>query len=190
MRIIAGKYKGRRLSFVKSSEIRPTMDRVKESIFNVLGGRLQGGYALDLFAGCGSLGLEALSRGVAKTVFVDSHPRAQKILKQNIESLRISPESVEVMGHSWQSALQRLKHQKEQFDLVFMDPPYSRASLIGNVLLRLMDSGILKFSSRVIIEHGTTAELEEFVSESNIYLEKCLKFGGTKVSFFRYEQKE
>lgn len=182
MRIIAGEFKSRRLEFVKTPDLRPTMDRVKESLFNVLGGTVENEQVLDLFAGSGSLGLEALSRGAKKAVFVDSSPIAQKLLAKNLASLKIPPQKASVLTLPWEMALNFLK-RKDPFDLVLMDPPYTQPELIQNVLSVLGEADILRPACRIVVEHTHRYKIPEELLKGKFKLYKTLICGGTALSF-------
>lgn len=121
MRIIAGKFKGRTLFEVSGDQTRPTMDRVKQSLFDVLSQKVAGAVCLDLFAGSGALGLEALSRGASECVFVDKDKESVKVVKANLEKLKIE---AQVLQLDYIDALKTLKNQGKTFDIVFLDPPY------------------------------------------------------------------
>mgnify|MGYP001579253717 CR=1 FL=1 len=192
MRIIAGEFKGRRLQFIKSPEVRPTMDRVKESLFNVLGGRLEVKNVLDLFAGSGSLGLEAISRGAEKVVFADQDRMVLKVLQQNIEKLGFSQsrDRIRVLGLAWQAALQRLKSEKTVFDLVFVDPPYTQTGVIRNVLMALGDSDILRPASTIVVEHSSRDKIQEETLPPGFRRYKELFFGGTALTFFEVNREK
>lgn len=120
MRIIAGKYKGRQLQSAKDQSIRPTTDKIKEYIFELLGDFITDAIVLDLFCGSGSLGLEALSRGARNAAFVDSSANSLKVLRRNISSLKVE-EPLKVIKKDTE---QFLKKNKQPFDLIFADPPF------------------------------------------------------------------
>lgn len=120
MRIIAGKYKGRQLQSAKDQSIRPTTNKIKEYIFELLGDFITDALVLDLFCGSGSLGLEALSRGARNAAFVDSSANSLKVLRRNISSLKVE-EPLKVIKKDTE---QFLKKNKQPFDLVFADPPF------------------------------------------------------------------
>lgn len=125
IRIIGGSWRGRRLIFPKLEGLRPTPDRVRETLFNWLSPSIQGSYCLDLFAGSGALGVEALSRGAAKVTFVEQHPIAIRQLRQNLIGLGVAPEcAVQAEVLSW------LKGQAKPFDVVFIDPPFGHNLLL------------------------------------------------------------
>lgn len=125
MRIIAGKYKGHPLVAFKADHIRPTTDRVKETLFNIIQFEVEGGRVLDLFCGTGNLGLEALSRGAREVLFVEKHPSSLKITRQNIEKLKIPADQYQIRG---EDVIRFLKsYQGEPFDFIFADPPFTEA---------------------------------------------------------------
>lgn len=188
MRIIAGEFKGRRLDFIKTPGVRPAMDRVKESLFNVLGDTLADKNVLDLFAGSGSIGLEAISRGAKKCVFVDNDQKNASIMKQNSKKLGISEDRAAVFCCDWKAALRKLKGQKEAFDFVFVDPPYKRKDIYQNVLLVLSSSGILQNEAVIVIEHETRDKIPS--EDLSCKLLRSLKFGGTSLSCYRYNHEE
>jgi 16S rRNA (guanine966-N2)-methyltransferase len=133
MRIVAGAYGGRRLAAPAGRSTRPTSDRVREALFSILGAEaVQGARVLDLFAGSGALGIEALSRGAAESVFVDSDPRAVAAIEQNVETLGANGRVHRRDALAW------LKAADGTFDLVFADPPYSSARQLGARLDELL----------------------------------------------------
>ena len=150
MRIITGRARGARLKTPKGLLTRPTSDRVKESLFSILGGRVAGRRVLDLFAGTGSLGLEALSRGAASAVFVDRATEA--VLRENAEHTRLG-ETARILRGDVFSALARLAAEGAVFDLVFCDPPYHKG-LWERALTALDASPVLSEGALVIVESG------------------------------------
>jgi 16S rRNA (guanine966-N2)-methyltransferase len=125
MRIIAGSFRGRRLHSPKGDRIRPTIDRVRESIFSIIAGRLPGARVLDLFAGTGAMGLEALSRGAQFCLFVDKGSEALHLVRENIGLCGAQGRS-RIIRASADAAIRRLESDKELFDIIFMDPPYGK----------------------------------------------------------------
>ncbi len=123
MRIITGEFKGRRLESVADSYLRPIDDRVKEAVFNILAPRLEGAKGLDLFAGTGAIGLEALSRGAASICFVEKERAFQAVLKKNIQKLQVEARSNVWPGDAF-AVVPRFAEKGERFDLIFVDPPY------------------------------------------------------------------
>lgn len=153
MRIIAGEARGRTLVAPKGMDTRPTLDRVRESLFSILLPYLPDAHVLDLFAGSGALGLEALSRGAASAVFVDKARAAQDAVAHNVAATRMEGRAA-LLRTDWRTALRRLAGQTRQFDLVFLDPPYQLAEA-GDMLAALRDSGLLADGARVAYEHAT-----------------------------------
>jgi 16S rRNA (guanine966-N2)-methyltransferase len=131
MRVIAGAYGGRTLKAPPGDATRPTSDRVREALFSILGGRLQGALVLDLFAGSGALGIEALSRGAAQATFVDSAPAAIRALRANLEALG---QQAEVRREDALGFLGAASAGGAQYDLVFLDPPYRLAERLAPAL--------------------------------------------------------
>ena len=130
MRVVAGEYRGRRLSAPRGTSVRPTSDRVREALFSILGDRVQDARVLDLFAGSGALGIEALSRGAAIAVLVDDAPAAIAAIKQNATGV----EGAEVVRRDARAFLKTASKAAHQYDLVFLDPPYRLAPALGRAL--------------------------------------------------------
>jgi 16S rRNA (guanine966-N2)-methyltransferase len=131
VRVIAGSLGGRRLAVPRGQATRPTADRVREALFSILAGRVQGARVLDLFAGSGALGIEAVSRGAAEATFVDSSPAAIRALKANLEALGLQ---AEVQRRDAGAFLRAARETGRQYDLVFLDPPYRHAGALGRDL--------------------------------------------------------
>ena len=151
MRIISGTSKGRKLVTLKSPSLRPTSDRVKESIFNILREEIEGGMVLDLFAGTGNLGIEALSRGAKKVIFVEKGRHALGLIQRNLAQFGLEEQS-EILPTDANRAIGILKQRGKTFDLIFMDPPYEKG-LIEKTLLQLSSHPIYHRDSLLVIEH-------------------------------------
>jgi 16S rRNA (guanine966-N2)-methyltransferase len=158
VRVIAGRFGGRRLSAPRGARTRPTADRVRESLFSVLGD-LEGARVLDLFAGSGALGIEALSRGAAEATFVDSAPAALRALRENLAALEIGAEAAEVRRVDARAFLRTARKSGRQYDLVFVDPPYRRAAALASELERDLPA-VLSPGARVAVETGRQAPLD------------------------------
>jgi 16S rRNA (guanine966-N2)-methyltransferase len=158
VRVIAGRFGGRRLSAPRGARTRPTADRVRESLFSVLGD-LEGARVLDLFAGSGALGIEALSRGAAEATFVDSAPVALRALRENLAALEIGAEAAEVRRADARAFLRTARKSGRQYDLVFVDPPYRRAAALASELERDLPA-VLSPGARVAVETGRQAPLD------------------------------
>ncbi|HEX2739157.1 MAG TPA: 16S rRNA (guanine(966)-N(2))-methyltransferase RsmD, partial [Rubrobacter sp.] len=151
VRVIAGSARGRRLAPVPKN-VRPTSDRVRESLFNSLGQFFEGGSVLDLYAGTGALGIEALSRGSERAVFVERDRRVRAVIHENLRRTGFV-ERAEVIGDDVEPVLGRLSERGELFNLIFADPPYRIAAAeVGGILGRLRS--LLTPGGRVVIESG------------------------------------
>jgi 16S rRNA (guanine966-N2)-methyltransferase len=158
MRVIAGALGGRRLKAPRGMATRPTSDRVREALFALLGD-VAGARALDLFAGAGGLGIEALSRGAASVVFIERDRRALQALSDNLASLGIAAPAAEVRRGEVRAALRTARERAETYDLVFIDPPYSRASELGRELSVLLPP-LLEPQARIVVESDRRAPLQ------------------------------
>jgi 16S rRNA (guanine966-N2)-methyltransferase len=156
MRVVAGRYGGRRLRPPGGTGTRPTADRVREALFALLGD-LRGLTVLDLFAGSGALGIEALSRGASAATFVDSAPRAVRAVRDNLAALAITDAVVRRMDA--RAFLRNARSQGRQYDLVFLDPPYRRAAGLARELSSLL-SPVLAPRARVVCESDRRAPLD------------------------------
>ncbi len=154
MRIVAGQTKGRKLLVPKGKGVRPTADRVREALFSSLGQRVDGAVVLDLFAGSGALGLEALSRGAKRAVFVEKARESQQIVGQNIVNLGFESRARIIKGEAFQG-LRLLEKEGGLFTLIFLDPPYKQSgeSLLEPALNALSSSNLLASGALVVAEH-------------------------------------
>ncbi|MGD8190152.1 16S rRNA (guanine(966)-N(2))-methyltransferase RsmD [Brevibacillus ginsengisoli] len=182
MRVISGEHKGRPLAAVPGKGTRPTTDKVKESIFNIIGPYFDGGTALDLYAGTGGLGIEALSRGIERTVFIDIEQKAISVIKQNLASLNLSDQA-EVYRNDSDRALKVLAKRDIQFDLVFLDPPYAKQKLEAEMRL-LQDLNLLAPGARIVTEHDTEFTLKETIGDC--VQERSVTYGDTTISIFQF----
>ena len=179
MRIISGTSRGRRLVTPKSQAIRPTSDRVKESIFNILGDEVEGKVVLDLFAGTGNLGIEALSRGARKALFVEKGRQALRLIQKNLSQFGMKGRS-EILPKDVSRAIGILKQRGESFDLILMDPPYEKG-LIQKTLLKLYLHRIYHEESILVIEHDRREPIPERVE--GWILTRQRGIGDTVISF-------
>ena len=157
MRVVAGRLGGRRLKAPPGTATRPTGDRVREALFTLLGPLDGGRWVLDLFAGSGALGIEALSRGADRVTFVDSAPRAIRAVRDNLEALAV--EGAEVIRQDAVAFLRKARAQGRQYDLVFLDPPYRHAGGLARELSSLLHV-VLAPRARVACESDRRAPLE------------------------------
>ena len=179
MRVISGILKGRRLVAPAGLATRPTADRIKESVFNILAGRVRNRQVLDLFAGTGALGIEALSRGAMSALFVDQAETALAVIRRNIRNLGLE-DRTRVIHWNILKNLNCLMPQRQTYDLVFMDPPYETSALTP-ALTALLSSGALAPSAHVVIEHSTREPIAHPIDR--LILVDQRRFGKTLVSF-------
>lgn len=160
---------------------RPTTDRVKENLFNIIAPYIQDSVVLDLFAGSGSLGIEALSRGAKSAVFADHNEKSVEIIKKNIENTKFLQNS-EVFSGEAQLILKKLSQQGKKFDIIFLDPPY-RKEIVPQILKELQDFEVLE--ERVLIAAETDVEdvLPERIGQ--LVVSKIQKYGKTKLTFYK-----
>jgi len=188
MRVIAGSAGGRRLAAPKGNRVRPTADRVKEALFSMLLSRLgslDGIDVLDLFAGTGNLGIEALSRGAGTAVFVDSHRQSQDIIRANLALTGLSARS-SLLPVDALTALKRLSREQRLFDIIFMDPPYHELDLIQEVLGELSRSRLISEQGIVILE--SNGKMVPALPENLTLLETRL-YGDTAIHILEQTQK-
>lgn len=180
MRVIGGIARGRHLRTLRGDRIRPTADRVREALFNILGKRVCGIRFLDLFAGSGSVGIEALSRGAAMVVFVEQDPQAIKVLRQNLQSLGWEEKALIYRQHVFQ-ALEIISRQGEQFEIIFADPPYHQRwpqKLLG----KMGEKILLVPGGWLIIEHHVKENLS--LRDGAWWQIRSEKYGDTVLSFY------
>ncbi|MCO0831717.1 16S rRNA (guanine(966)-N(2))-methyltransferase RsmD [Fructobacillus sp. W13] len=183
MRVIAGRFGGLRLEAVKGRETRPTTDKVKEAIFSMLMPYLNGGTALDLYAGTGGLGIEAVSRGMSSATLVDKQKAALAVIEKNIEKTH-AEDSFTVMKTAASAALQRLVAAGQSFDLVLLDPPYAKEKLKKDID-QMIEGGLLKKGAVLMLESDQVADLPE--ANEQLTLLKQKDYGITRVSLYQFE---
>lgn len=181
MRIIGGEFRSRLIMMPKGVEIRPTQDKVRQAIFNLLAD-VNGKRVLELFAGSGAFGIEAISRGASYAAFVDNNFRCTETIRTNLESLRIGMDHYDIIRSNALSVLPRLAKDEEKFDLVFMDPPY-HLGMAKKCLINIDSYDILAPNSLVVVEHFKKDSLETGLK--SIIPEKERKYGDTVITIFR-----
>ncbi|AOT68405.1 16S rRNA (guanine(966)-N(2))-methyltransferase RsmD [Geosporobacter ferrireducens] len=183
MRVIAGLAKGRRLKSPVGLATRPTTDRIKESIFSILHPYLLESYVLDLFSGTGNLGIEALSRGAEKAIFVDNNKNSIRVICENIEITGFKEKS-KVFHQEALKTIRELAHLEQKYDIVFMDPPYLKGFIIPCVQA-IEEEGLLSSTGIIVIEHDSKDVLpEKFAKLTRI---KNRKYGNTTISIYSEE---
>ena len=181
MKIIAGKHKGRKLASLPGKAMRPTSGKVREAIFSIVADRIEDAAVVDLFAGTGAFGLEAISRGASHAVFVDSDRKGIEIIRKNIAACGENERSTVLLADI-AGGLRRLSLSGGEFDLVFMDPPYNREA-VRPALEGLAASGILAKGAVVAIEHDKNEIIPEDIA--GIELTDRRKYGKTLVTFMK-----
>lgn len=179
IRVISGNYKGKRLKKVLSSRVRPMPDKLKEALFNVLQEELKGSVCLDGFAGTGSVGIEALSRGAEKVFFVDEYYPAIKVTKENLAKCGAEDRG-QIVRKEFNRAVIQLAKQKVKFDMIFLDPPYKLLEE-RNPLKVIRKRGILKQGGLIIMRHYFKTKFEAKYFERI----RLLSIGDDSLSFYR-----
>lgn len=184
MRVISGSFKGRRLTAPNGLTIRPTPDKVKGAIFNILGDRIIESSFLDLFAGTGAIGIEALSRGAKEVVFVDNNTKAINTIKKNLNNCQSSIVNRQLSIIKG-DAVEFIKKTDNQFDFIFIDPPY-KTDLGEKALIEISSFNILKEDGELIWEHYYKKITNYELQITNLKLKRTIRYGDTALSFFSY----
>lgn len=175
MRVISGKYKGKKLLGFNIDGTRPTMDRVKESLFGIIQNSIKGSIVLDLFAGSGSLGIEALSNGAKSCYFVDNNIELIKIIKNNVLGMN---DDINIIKSDYQNALEMFKNGNIKFDIIFLDPPY-KLNLINECLNEIIEYNLLSDNGIIVCEYET-----ENIENNRLKLIKYKEYGTKKIKIF------
>jgi len=187
MRIIAGKFRSRQLKSIKGMALRPTSDKLRETLFNILGGLVVDARFMDLFAGTGAVGIEALSRGAREAIFVEKHPPTAALIKKNLEVLDIRT-GARVVASDALKALERLAKEPAAsngvIDILFLDPPYAEAEAHKTVLAFLGGANLLTENAVVIAEHQRSLDLPETFGK--LERVRVLRQGDAALSFYRF----
>jgi len=191
MRIVAGKYRSRILKSLKGNALRPTSDRLRETLFNVLGTNVSGSRFLDVFAGTGAVGIEAISRGATQVVFIENHAAAATLIRRNLDSLEIQ-NGAQILLFDALRGLEKIaarhKPTDAPFDFVFVDPPYAEKEQYDRVLGFLGAASFLSEGSLVIAEHRRTHELPQRIGR--LMQTRILRQGDAALSFFEHRAAE
>lgn len=186
MRIIAGKYRSRQLNSLKGLDLRPTSDRLRETLFDILGGLVAGSRFIDGFAGTGAVGIEALSRGATEVTFIEKHAQAASLIKANLSSLQIQSGArvlpVDVL-HGLEILAKEAPRNRERLDILFLDPPYDHAADYDRVLSYAGSATLFPEGSLIIAEHRGKFQLPELVE--NLQRVRVLHQGDASLSFYR-----
>lgn len=185
MRIISGTSRGSRLVTLEGTETRPTLDRVKEPLFSIIQMHIKDARVLDLFAGSGALGLEALSRGAKSAVFSDISEKAINVIKQNAEKTKLAEKAVVFKG-SYEDILKQMKNENKEFDLIFLDPPY-KSGLLEDAIKKILEYNLLVKEGIIIVETDMESELQK-LQNIGLYIKDIRKYGRVILLFL--ERKE
>lgn len=183
MRVIGGNARGRRLDVPRGKTLRPTAAKVKEALFNILPHDLSGTRVLDLFAGTGNVTIEALSRGAAEAILVDSSAESGKVIRKNLHRLQLTDRTT-VWITPVARALRLLARRAETFDMIFLDPPYE-CKWIGSTLKIIADGGLLREAGVLVAEHSIREQVEP--RYKSLALRDQRRYGSTLLSFFARE---
>ncbi|NLL04604.1 MAG: 16S rRNA (guanine(966)-N(2))-methyltransferase RsmD [Clostridiaceae bacterium] len=183
LRVISGEAKGHKLKTLKSNLTRPTSDKVKGSIFNIIASIVFDSDVLDLFAGTGNLGIEALSRGARSAVFVDKNRECSQIINENLTHTKLAHKA-EVLVMDVCNALSKLSQKGNQFDIVFLDPPYAKG-LVDDTLACIASVDVIKPDTLIVAEHDAEDVVSEYIGTFKNFRQQ--KYGDTIISFYRQE---
>ena len=181
MRIISGNARGTKLYTLKGENTRPTLDRVKESLFNIIQNRIQDAIFLDLFSGSGAIGLEAASRGAKEAILCDSSKEACQIIRKNIEKTSLE-DKIKLYNTNFKNVLQ--KQIKEKVDIVFLDPPYKTNFAVEAVKI-MMENEIVDEKSLIIIETDKKEDIIKQLEKVNCEIEDVRKYGRAYIIFLK-----
>lgn len=180
MKVISGIYKGRKIKFVKDKEIRPTKDIVREAIFDTLRGWIVNKKVIELFAGSGAIGIEAISEGAKKVIFIEKEKRCIEVIKENIKNLGIE-KKCEIIKGDCEYEIEKLTNLK--YDLVIGDPPYDfPISKLERIMEKIVKLNVLKKNGVIVIEHEIKKEIPELEGYEII---KKRKYGKTELTYLR-----
>lgn len=182
MRVIAGAYKGRGLRTVAGLEVRPTSDRLRETLFNILFRKVEGARFLDICSGSGAMAIEALSRGTAYAVMIEASAKAVRVIYQNLKHCAVEPERVQVLAQDALVALRALIRKQTCYDLIYFDPPY-KSNIYAPVIELIASNGLLAEDGLLMVEHSSKAEMPEGVGVLHRY--RIVRQGDSSVSLYR-----
>lgn len=183
MRVVAGEFGGRRLKTLTGNNTRPTTDKVKGAMFNMIGPYFEGGAALDLFSGSGSLGIEAVSRGMEQAVLVEKNYRAMEIIRENV-SMTKRDASFQLMKMPANQAIKQLAEGDLRFDLVLLDPPYAKQEIVKQIEM-LLDNELLTNQAIVVCETDKDVILPQTIGQ--LKERKRHDYGITAVTIYDWE---
>jgi 16S rRNA (guanine(966)-N(2))-methyltransferase RsmD len=189
MRVIAGVYRSRILKSLKGLALRPTSDRLRETLFNVLGSGIQGSRFLDVFAGTGAVGIEALSRGAEHVSFIENHAPSAALIRKNLAALKVHSGVTVICADAirgLETLEAKVKAATATYDYIFIDPPYAATADYSRVLQKIGASNLLADREIVIVEHRKTFDLPE--SFDTLTRVRLLRQGDAALSFYRRQE--
>lgn len=184
MRIISGKARGTKLYTLDGTATRPTLDRVKESLFNIIQNDIEDSTVLDLFSGSGAIVLEFLSRGAKRAVLCDSSKDAIKIIKQNVQKTHFE-EKVEVYNMEFTKLVERLQNQK--FDIIYIDPPYA-TDFIKISLEKIIEYELVNENTKIIVETDDETRILNQIEKMDVEITDKRKYGRATIIFLKYRK--
>ncbi|MBF0223844.1 MAG: 16S rRNA (guanine(966)-N(2))-methyltransferase RsmD [Desulfobacterales bacterium] len=186
LRIIAGALKGKKLDTIDGKKVRPTSGKVREAVYSIISTQISDAIVLDLFAGTGAMGIEAISRGANKSIFIDNFTNSLSTIKKNVTKCRIENQSSIIKWDILRN-LSCISYDKPLFDIVFIDPPYGK-NIVNQVLTNLHMSKCLKPEALIIVEHSKEENILNEYIDFKRYDQR--KYGQTFVSFYNIELKK
>lgn len=175
MRVISGKFRGKKLKSFEGQDIRPTSDRAKESIFNIINAKIEGSSFLDLFCGTGSMGIEALSRGAKNVVFVDADYKSVKLTNENLKSVKQDITALKCSAENY------LLSCSQKFDIIFLDPPYAYDK-VDSLINLIVKNNLLNKDGIIIYEHKSDRQSQNF---DKLQLTDVRKYGIAVFDFYK-----
>ena len=182
MRVVAGKYRSRVLKTLRGLRLRPTSDRLRETLFNILGPTIEGSTFVDVYAGTGAVGIEALSRGAREAIFIEKHAAAAHLVRRNLESLGIGAEADLLVADAVRG-LQLLVARRSHANFIFLDPPYANEEEYERALDFLDRAPLLTPGGLIIVEHAKRMSLPERLEE--LERVRVIEQGDAALSFYR-----
>ena len=184
MRIISGKARGTKLYTLDGTATRPTLDRVKESLFNIIQNDIEDSTVLDLFSGSGAIGLEFLSRGAKRAVLCDNSKDAIKIIKQNVQKTHFE-EIAEIYNMEFTKLVERLQYQK--FDIIYIDPPYA-TDFIKISLEKIIEYKLVNENTKIIVETDDETRILNQIEKMDVEITDKRKYGRATIIFLKYRK--
>ena len=183
MRIISGKARGTKLYTLDGMNTRPTLDRVKESIFNIIQNKIEDSKVLDLFAGSGAIGLECISRGAKEAILCDKSKEAIEIIKKNAQKTHME-EQVQILNTDYETCLEKIK--KQQFDIIYLDPPYE-TNYIVEALKKIIEFEMATNESIIIVETDDEKRILKEIEDLEVKIVDKRKYGRATIIFLKSE---